>query len=86
MNKLGAVTAPERLNNMNGTYYPARINAKSAEDYSRIIFSQVVYNDKLPVMQVMSMTEALRRRKVDVLKINMLTEKAKKEFVKINGR
>ncbi len=59
---------------------------KSTEDYDDIVFSQVFYDDNLPIMHVMSMAEALRQRKRDVLAIELLAEKAKKILEKIERK
>jgi hypothetical protein len=80
------VMVPERQKNMNSALVSANLTPKPVEDFSTVIFSRVIYDHNLPVMQLMSMTEAVRLRRGDVLKLNMLTEKAKKTLGKISGR
>ena len=71
---------------MNRTLIRKRLPGKPVEDYYGIIFSHVFYDDDLPIVHVMSMAEALRQRKRDVLAITILTEKAKKTIEKIERK
>lgn len=71
---------------MNNTYIPTAFGDKPFKDYSGIIFSRVVYDNRMPVMHIVSMAEALRQRKVDVLKIIILTEKAKRTLEQISRK
>jgi hypothetical protein len=71
---------------MNSSLIRRKYSGKPAEDYCGIIFSHVFYDDNLPIIHVMSMAEALRQRRRDVLEIMILTEKAKKALEKIERK
>lgn len=71
---------------MNSELIRKRSADKTAEDYDDIVFSRIFYDDNLPIIHIMSMAEALRQRKRDVLAIALLAEKAKKTLEKIERK
>lgn len=86
MYSFGTVLLPERHENMNGTKVSAHPSSRTAAKYSGIVYSRVIYDNKLPVMLIMSVDEVLRQRRGDVQRINTLTEKAKQALRTINRR
>jgi hypothetical protein len=61
---------------MNNAYLMRKSTVKPIEEYSGLIFSRIVYDNDFPIMHLMSVSEALRQRKWDRLKIMRLTENA----------